>query len=355
MIKANEYIFNYLAEFVEISSIYVPWFRDGKRCIDTNEDEKQWLKELKILYHKPIVPKFKTASFEFDNKQYFVVVGWEEQLEIESFQLEKIELNAGIVTALLFELKVPIAQKASCYEIANEIFYEPQEKLTRYDFTHVFKFFEPVIVYQVDDNSPFKSQDESQYEINFIKLSGTYIIKNSQITSLDFSNETINKFEQIFSEGAENIPYENLVLSLLSTSWQYSFLDLYRCIERIFFIPKLKELHQNLNIQDTLIKFSADIEQYLGWRPKEDEAINKLIDNSPQDIIRILEEVKLHVNGTSDGKCGELIYKIRNSIVHFRAANQQLTLDDEYWNKLIRASLLIIEHWYNEYDDQLNM
>ncbi len=355
MIEPNEYIFNSLANFVESRDINVLWFRDGKRCIDTNTDEKEWLQKLKLIHQKQIVPKFKTAFFEFDNKEYFVGIGWEEQLEIDSFELEKIELNAGIVTALLFELKVPIIRKANPYEIVNEIFYEPQADLTRYKFSQVFKFFEPIIVYQLDDSSPFKSQYESQYETNLIKLFGTYIIKNHQITSLDFSNQTINKFEQIFFAGAENIPYENLTLSLLSTSWQYSFLDVYRCIERIFFIPKLKELHQNLNIQDTLIKFSADIEQYLGWRPKEDEAINKLIDNSPQDIIRILEEVKLHVNGTSDGKCGELIYKIRNSIVHFRPANQQITLDDKHWDKLIRASLLVIEHWYNEYNDQLNM
>ncbi len=355
MIKANEYIFNSLANFVESSNIDVPWFRNGKRCIDTDQDEQQWLKELKILYQKSIVPKFKAASFEFENKEYFVIVGWEEQLEIEPSQLEKIELNAGIVTALLFELKVSIIRKANPYEIANEIFYEPQQSLTRYEFGQVFKFFEPIIVYQLNDSSPFTSQDESQYETNLIKLSGTYIIKNHQITSLDLSNQTINKFEQIFFAGAENIPYENLVLSLLSTSWQYYFLDLYRCIERIFFIPKLTELHENLNIQDTLIKFSADIEEYLGWRPKENEAINELIDNSPEDIILILEEIKQYLGMTSTGKCGELIYKIRNSIVHFRPANQQLTLDDQHWDKLMRASLLIIDYWYYEYNDQLNM
>jgi hypothetical protein len=353
MIKANKYIFDILANFVEASNIQVPLFRDTNRCINTNDEEKEWLKELKILHQKRITTKFKTALFEFKNKEYFVVIGLDNQVEIEN--LEKIEINAGIITALLFELEVPILQKASSYEIANEIFYENQDKLTKYDFNQVLKFFEPVIVYQLYDSSPFKSQNTNQYEKNYIKLSGIYVVKSDQITSLNFSNETKNKFEQIFIEGSENIPYENLVLSLLSNSWQYSFLDLYRCIERIFFIPKLEEIHKYLNIQCTLIKFSTDIEEYLGWRPKENDAINEIIDNSPQEIIKILEEVGLSVNGTSTGKCGELIYKIRNSIVHFRPANQKLKLDDQYWDKLIRASLLVIYYWYDRYNEQLSI
>ncbi|MEY3400790.1 MAG: hypothetical protein RLZZ86_393 [Cyanobacteriota bacterium] len=41
MIEANEYIFDLLADFVENQNIEVSIFRDHKRCIKTNEDDKQ--------------------------------------------------------------------------------------------------------------------------------------------------------------------------------------------------------------------------------------------------------------------------------------------------------------------------
>ena len=61
------------------------------------------------------------------------------------------------------------------------------------------------------------------------------------------------------------------------------------------------------------------------------------------------------IDGNSEGKYGELVYKIRNSIVHFRPAIEQIQLEDEHWDKLIRASLLVIEYWYNKYDKQLSI
>lgn len=165
----------------------------------------------------------------------------------------------------------------------------------------------------------------------------------------------------MFIEGAKNIPFDNLVFSLVSVYWRYSFLDVYRCIERLFSISFLEEIYQDLGIENSLslLNFSAKIEKYIGWRPEEIKAINKLIDDSPQDAIDILQELKSFIDSrqadTLPSKPGEVIYKIRNSIVHLRPATESISMDDKHWNKLIRASLLIIEYWYHKYDDQLNI
>ncbi|MDJ0697906.1 hypothetical protein [Mastigocoleus sp. MO_188.B34] len=82
--------------------------------------------------------------------------------------------------------------------------------------------------------------------------------------------------------------------------------------------------------------------------------MDESIDKSPQQAIELLKEIKLFIDGNSEGKDGDLIYKIRNSIVHFRPANKQIKLNDEHWDKLIRASLLVIEDWYKKYDAQLS-
>jgi hypothetical protein len=355
MIKANEIIFKVLADFVE-SKIDVPISKKNKRCIKTNSEEQKWLKELNITKKQLILPNFQTASFEFDSNKYFVAFGLQNQ-EISEEVLQSMELNAGIVTALLPLLKISLNQKASPYEIAD-IFYESEEEIIKYEFSEIANFYEPFYVYHIQEDSPFFEKDAQ----DLIRWSGFYALKNSQLIALNFYQETRDQFEKMFFEGSKNIPYENLLLSLVSVSWKYSFLDIYRCIERLFSISFLEDFHQKFRIQDSLRNFSSELESYIGWKPKENEAINKLIDDSPEgasellrEASKLLREIKKFLDGTEEGQCGDLIYKIRNSIVHFRLATQSIELDDKHWDMLIRASLYIVEHWYNHYDEHLRM
>jgi hypothetical protein len=350
MIDANIHIFKVLADFVQGSDIGVPISEKNKRFIETSDSDKEWLKNLKILTKQPILPNFKTATFEFDSNKYFVAMGWHTQ-EISEEVIQFVEPNAGIVTALLFELKVPVSQNANPYNIANEIFYESDQQRIKYDFSLVAKFFEPISVYQIQNDSPFVNQDD----IDIIRLSGFYALKNRQLISLNFSVLTLSTFEKLFIEGSKNIPCENLLLSLVSVYWKYAFLDVYRCIENLFCISALEDFHKKLKIADSLLKFSADVENYIGWRPKENEALNKLIDNSPEEAISSFREIKVFIDGQEEGKYGELIYRVRNSIVHFRPATEEIKLDDENWDKLINSSLLVIDYWYIKYDKQLKI
>jgi hypothetical protein len=300
MIDANNYIFELLANFVQEKNTDIPINVKAIRCIDTNDEEKKWLKNLKIQKRQPISPTFRTASFEFNNEKYFVTVGWKSQSEIELVMMEAIDLNGGIITALLFELKVSIIKTANVLEIANEIFIEPIERITRYNFQAIEKFFEPILVYKIYEDCPFINDDT----IDLIKLSSFYIIKNREIMWLDFTQETLSIFEKIFLEGSNNIPYENLMFSLVSVNWKYSFLDVYRCIERLFPICSLRDLHTFLKIEPSLQEFSIHIEDYIGWKAKEDKAIEELVKPAPPEAIRpVLKPVSQTWQGFETNPC----------------------------------------------------
>ncbi|MEB3150275.1 MAG: hypothetical protein VKL60_14845 [Sphaerospermopsis sp.] len=367
MKEANKYIFEVLAKFVEDKNVERPIFADAIRYITTNEREKEWLQKLKIQDTQRILPTFRTAYFEFEKQKYFVTIGSTTQLLTEREIIQEEQLNGGIFTALISELKIPVKQTADVSYIENEIFYETEEEKIEYKLSQVQEFFEPIFVYKIQYDCLFidiDTKNKTSVNILNLKLSGFYITHNPQIMSLEFDEETLIIFRRLFLEGAKNIPYDNLVFSLVSVYWRYSFLDVYRCIERLFSLSFLEELHQDLGIDNSLslLQFSAKIEKYIGWRAEESKAINKLIHNSPQDAIDILQEVKSFIDSrqanTLPSKLGEVIYTIRNSIVHFRPATQLEiinVIDNEYWNKLIRASLLIIKDSYHKYDDQLNI
>ncbi len=407
--KANEYIFGLLAEFVQSKNVNISISTDDERRIQLNtQDEQKWLEKLKIKDEDEeiILPTFRTAWFEFKHEnqpnesqviKYFVTIGATTQLSTQPEIIQVEELNGGMITALIFELKIPVKQSADPLQIINQIFYTPEAKTTKYElyeYSVVSRFFETIFVYKIQDDCSFIESDSDindKTTVNLLKLSGFYITKTPQIRSLQFEEDTIFVFEKLFLEGAKNIPYDNLVFSLVSVYWRYSFLDVYRCIERLFSISFLEDFHKKLGIKDSLLNFSSQIEDDISWKPKENEAINKLIANSPKDslkdAIELLQDVKNFIEGkksqvnklpmkflfwvlldinrlidilflweyrNTESKLGEVIYKIRNSIVHFRPATEQISMDDKHWNKLIRASLLIIEYWYHKYDEELN-
>lgn len=130
MIKANKYIFNLLAEFIEDKNIERPILADAKRCIETNEREREWLQKLKIENTQSILPRFTTAYFEFEEHKYFVTIGSTSQLLTEPEIIQEESLNGGMITALIFELEIPVKQSAKALEIVDEIFYRPEEELT---------------------------------------------------------------------------------------------------------------------------------------------------------------------------------------------------------------------------------
>jgi hypothetical protein len=140
MIAANQYIFQALAEFVEDQNIERPIFADAKRCIETDDREKEWLQKLKIENTQSILPRFTTAYFEFEEYKYFVTIGSTSQLLTEPEIIQEESLNGGMITALIFELEIPIKQSAKALEIVDEIFYRSEEKLTKYEFNRISKF-----------------------------------------------------------------------------------------------------------------------------------------------------------------------------------------------------------------------
>ncbi|MBS3027257.1 MAG: hypothetical protein HCA25_09215 [Dolichospermum sp. DET50] len=364
MKEANKYIFEVLAKFVEDKNIERPIFADAIRYIKTNEREKEWLQKLKIQDTQRILPTFRTAYFEFEKQKYFVTIGSTTQLLTEREIIQEEELNGGIFTALIFELKIPVKQTTDVSFIENEIFYETEEEKIEYEFSQVKEFFEPIFVYKVQHDCLFiEGETKNKTTVNILKLSGFYITHNPQIMPLEFDEETLLIFQRLFLEGSKHIPFDNLSFSLVSVHWRYSFLDIYRCIERLFSVYFLQKFYEDLGIENSLslLNFSAKLEDSIDWKPKEDIAINKLIYGPPEDAINSLKEVKNFIDSKrSDAlpnELGQVIYKIRNSIVHFRPATQLEiinVIDNEHWNKLIRASLLIIEYWYHKYDKQLN-
>lgn len=357
MKETNQSIFDRLAQFVLDSRVGVGDISlKGTRFIKTNDEEKIWLKNLKIKNKLPILPRLTTSVIEINNQEYFAIVGWDPKTikcidEIFFFE----NSNAGLVTALISELKISIRQHSDPLAIANGILSQSREAMPEYaghEFNEIASVFDPFGVYQILEESPIKGDD-------IVRLSCLFISQNPENLILAFSDDTLKVFRDIVLNGPTDIPFENFILGLTSFSWKYAFLDIYRCIERLFALPFFQKIHAELSPMPDFKKFVSLVEEITGWRPKEDTALKKILDNAPSDLIKTLSELKKRETGTEAGteteKLANWFYQVRNSIVHYRLTSKEVKFKDADWDLLFQTSLILTRHLYLEYKDKIEI
>jgi hypothetical protein len=326
----------------------------GRRHIQTKEVEKDWLKNLILISHQSIFSNFQAAICCYQNETYFIYVGEEVDIAIEGF--EPIELNAGIFTALIGELNIQVI--GDPISIFNTVFYQDfeddkkMESLDRwsYKFEQLSEFFMPFCIYKVAPDSPFQNSDAKAISIS--RLIAFFLIKTKKHMTLKFLIETLNDYEKIILETSQEstwVPYDNLLSSLIAYKWKYSFLEVYRCLEQLFSVVNLMDVHQKIKTSIDLMDLANYLEKGLGWHPQEDQAINEMIKESSTGIKEILEKAKVGTD-YNDENIEKFFYKIRNDIVHFRARQKEPDFDNTQWNLLVQASLRLITLWYKKYE-----
>jgi hypothetical protein len=365
MKDANRYIFSALKDFIDDHPKFdrtVDYFGENYirfiQTNDQNDQEKEWLKKLRIITYKRLTSVLKFAIFEFDSKFYFISVSLNEQnidlSSLEEYGLLDFDNNSGIFTALIYGLKVGVKEDVDPYKILDEVFYEIEEnKKEGFEYIKIVDFFESIKIYQITKNCPFVSDnleftEKDIYEILLFRLALLLLVKNDAVRILKFSPETLECFIKLCEEGSMKISYENLLYSFVSFSWKHCFLDIYRCLEKLFSIPKLKNFYDTilekkdlLNFQD----FATLCEEEISLKLREEETLEKLLNGEE----KITNRLGIRENSY------KFIYKLRNSIVHFRASQETMVPndDDDRWNIIINVCLRLVFSLYRKYEDYL--
>jgi hypothetical protein len=343
-INSNQRIFSRLKDRAADSSRQVDHLSEA-RWIGTNDDEKNWLTDSKVEEISNFSRRVKTARFSFLGKNYFAAVGFEQQIEDNEIFVP-INLNAGIGTALIDELDVPVVESTDPLKIINEVLalHKGCGGYAGHDFRSIANFFEPVLIYEISPDSPIKADD-------LTRLSFSWILGNGERIILPLSNKTREQIENLAATGAASVPFDVLLNCIQSAQWPHAFLEAYRCVERLFSFQVIEDLHKELAIPISLLSFAEKIENAIGWRPREEQAIERIFTLLPADAQALMETVKDQFNPTE--KIHGWVYDLRNSVVHFRPATRQLNLSDRQWDEMIRATFLLIGKLYGAYDHHL--
>lgn len=159
----------------------------------------------------------------------------------------------------------------------------------------------------------------------------------------------MSTFAELSLIGSNNISFGLVLSSLLSNSFKHTFLELYRLVERIFPVSYLKDFHEGSKSTLSFIEFSSSLESITSWRPKEDEALNKIFESTQASTKLYFDTFFNSSNEFKTQVQYKFFYKLRNSIVHFRTSHDSIDLTENQWNKLIHATLYLLDEHYSKY------
>ncbi|HCI6872178.1 hypothetical protein [Klebsiella variicola] len=292
---------------------------------------------------------------EYQGVVYYVLFGLPE-LELNIDGLSEVDLTAGIFCLSVYESGIP--SMSGYFEIKDCI--EDRYSIRGgdylgHDFNDIKKLFPSCKVFMVNEDSAILKE--------YQRALGVVLCQSLSDGALNYQLETLNELRDLFETGSAHLPFRNIINGMIAISWDVLFLQLYRCIEQLYAQPKTEELRNNSQLNQTthsLVDIAEFLETYLAWRPKEEEALQKLFVRAEESIsfelgmamglITKINNDEYLLNGKPvSNPCAPVasaVYKLRNSIVHYRPSHDLVDFNDDKWNSIVCGMVKVIKKLY---------
>lgn len=295
----------------------------------------------------------KTSSGEEVITDYYAVKG----LNTSEFQSEIFESFFSIhdITEATFLflsplLKLKIKEGMSSTELTYDLLYQQDDKIYEgHSLTELISYFEPISIFRLEDIST---------KFNESYQSCAYYILSSceKLITLPLTTITVEKLKRLFIVNAK-IPKDNIFLSLTSSHLKHCFLELYRCIEWLYVIPRSRKLKGAIEYSKPAYELAIHCIDELSWRRKEEDSLAKII----ADILKTNEELSFKLLGCKlfreippdSESIAKHLYSFRNQFVHqFEAKKEKSVILEDLAEAVDLISDIII-HAYELYDSDI--
>lgn len=340
MIAANKAIFDLLDEYAE---------RHGERLENTGQD--RWIattdadKAILKNYALSKLARFSSTKsilrLDRTPDTVFALVGFDQA--IESDWLSPVEVGPGLLTAVLSEaLPRPTATALELKQVvdAQDKRDEGYDGHDAGDISELFPNVRAFYNFNVDDDAT------PQIILDFV-LSETSLSDNWITPRL------IADLHQLIDLDLIGVPYMTLARSMLDYDRASVFMALYRCFEALYAYAGASKIKNALNLPQSWDLIAAQLELNLNWRPIEGQSLELLMKMAAEnDLIKIRDAISPAFPGDGPGdivrSASDYLYKLRNSVVHFRAIHSLVEHDKVDWESLCCACATSVAYIYSE-------
>jgi hypothetical protein len=286
-----------------------------------------------------------SAIITYKENKYFAVSGFDEPAILPP-GLSAVDATPGLFSSFTLAVKLePTATAASIRDVV-EGFSSINPDYQGHDLSIISPLFPPIHFYEIDNSYVYTNSLE--------RVLGSYLSRGYAVGALRLSPSNRANFALFFEEGPDWVPYVLPLRGLLSFSWAGLFLELYRCIEQLYAVPKIVSLTKIWSSSETIYDISKLLEDVLSWRPREEDSLTILFKELDGDICLAVQRA-FKSNSIKDeirenyARAAKRIYALRNSCVHYRPANKIDDLTDAQWNDVVLFMLEATRQLYDQF------
>jgi hypothetical protein len=276
----------------------------------------------------------------FKGTRYYLLSGFRRsETAVDGF--EQCELTPGLFALALLELDLdPVASAAEIRDIV-EGRYAGADGYTGHDLNDVTPLYPEILCFRANDSFPFTE--------DVVRAVGSYLSHTFEHGALQISEQTLRSIARLFETGNKHVPYVLILQGMLSFSWQAFYLEIYRCIENMYPLSRLKKLCSSWKPQEPLWSVAILLEKELSWRPREEEALAAVLRECSTSTVEALHAAMGGPPSTNDphASAAKLVYVTRNELVHFRPRLPSSMKADETWDEQVRTLIDCLDEIYN--------
>ncbi len=339
MKAANEAVFKSLDAHCQIRNVVLA-NAGTARWITSNNDDREFLRKGKISQIVNFSPRRKLAAVSLHSKEFIVAVGFD--LNDDYAGLREIPLAGGHLTLVLSELEV--IPTGSVSEIRQVVEYSDRHADPEYaghEADRVASLYPRILLLE-------NTEKLLSWNI-FFRLA----LNENQYIGSWVDEKLVNILRMVAELDGTKIPYKVLCRSIFDIDPTSFFLAEYRCLEAIFAYSSAKELNGALALNLRWDVVANALEETLGWYPHEDGSLTKLLalasEADLKEISRMIGKYTSNVESPAR-LAARNIYWLRNSIVHYRPSQHELSFDTYDWNAICATMAAIVLHVYGGVD-----
>lgn len=274
-------------------------------------------------------------------------------LESNSASIEPMDASSFLFLSYYAHEYMRLRQFFNKQLTAENVINIVDENYIGHDIYDLISYYQPVYIIYIPKESAITMANQYALAVEILNLLPSL---RPAIIDQEFS-EVISKLISY-----PCIDSEKIFLSLVSTRWRYIFLELYRCLEALLYVPWMQDIQQHMPTSIPLRDLYQKIRHSLNWREHKSVSFERIFDLFEHNLELCVHEKKVDIffdlTNSEEFKrrwIGKRINKIRNQLVHHEDSDDQsiLSVTEAQFRSMSLYLAVFIGIFCEEYDSKL--
>lgn len=307
-----------------------------KRYIRRQSDEDaDLMARAEVLEALRATRSLSCCLIEHDGSRYCIVSGIPEIFETPDF-LTATDISPGLFQVAWIASRIPPIAKD--LEIKEAIDYQfENDGFEGINLDEILTLFPKYFAFRFDSEIDGYSA---------ARILAIFLVMNYEEYAVDFSEDLLSAFRNIFEEGDDTVPFGVLLQALLSFSWGDMYLHIYRCLENLFSSGPLSKLEEAITFSVPRFQLAKALEDNLSWRPNEQAALEHLLGELSDSELAKLGSSLSCSKGASVQEVAKAVYRLRNAQAHYRPALYDASYTNDEWQQINGEMLKVLNSIY---------